>query len=178
MVRDDNGGEDMPAFQRFALPMAALLALGACGKEPAPEPVAEDKPIVMQGGQWELTRKTTGYNTPTVTPAEYQNALKQIGEEKVCLAIDKDGAPAADALAGAEGGDCVYKDKMIRKGRLIATLTCKAGAGTAEIAVEGNYTADTLTLGTTMTKTEGGKPVLRTTHDLTGARTGDCPRPG
>lgn len=64
---------------------------------------------------------------------------------------------------------------MVRKGRLIATLACKAGAGTSEIVVEGNFTEDTLTFGTTMTKTQGGKPVLRTTHDLSGKRDGDCP---
>ena len=158
-----------------ALPLCLVMGLGGCGEAPpAPEP--EEKPIVLQGGEWELTRKTTGYNTPTVTPAEYQQALKQIGQQKLCVAVDKDGVPDADALAGDEGSDCSYKDKMLRKGRLIATLSCKAGAGTAEIAVEGNYTADTLTLGTTMTKTEGGQPVLRTTHDLTGQRTGDCPK--
>ncbi|MEA3388731.1 DUF3617 domain-containing protein [Sphingobium sp. CCH11-B1] len=159
-----------------AMPLMLTMGLAACGSDPAPAPQPEEKPIVMQGGQWELTRRTTGYNTPTVTPAEYQQALKQIGEEKLCLAVDKDGVPDPNALAGAEGTECSYKDKMLRKGRLIATLSCKAGAGTAEIAVEGNYTADTLTLGTTMTKTEGGQPVLRTTHDLTGQRTGDCPK--
>lgn len=159
-----------------AMTLMLAMGLGACGSDPAPAPEPEEKPIVMQGGQWELTRRTTGYNTPTVTPAEYQQALKQIGEEKLCLAVDKDGVPDPNALAGGEGTECSYKDKMLRKGRLIATLSCKAGAGTAEIAVEGNYTADTLTLGTTMTKTEGGQPVLRTTHDLTGSRTGDCPK--
>ena len=66
----------------------------------------------------------------------------------------------------------------MRKGRLIATLSCKAGAGVSELVVEGNYTADSMTLGTTMTKTEGGKPVLRTTHDLTARRVGDCPAAG
>jgi hypothetical protein len=157
------------------LPLALTLGLTACGSDPAPAPEAEEAPVVMQAGQWALTRKTTGYNTPTVTPAEYQEALKQIDEEKLCIAIDKDGLPDADAIAGKEGTECSYKDKMARKGRLIATLSCKAGAGASEIAVEGNYTADTLTLGATMTKTEGGKPVLRTTHDLTGRREGDCP---
>ena len=68
-----------------------------------------------------------------------------------------------------------YKDKMLRKGRLIATLSCTAGKGRSEITIEGNYSADTLTLGTTMTKTQDGKPVLRTTRDLTGRRLGDCP---
>lgn len=131
--------------------------------------------MLMQGGQWSITRKTTGYNTPTVTPAEYQAALKQIGEEKICIAVDAQGIPAADALAGKEGTACTYKDKMVRKGRLIATLACTAGAGTSEIVVEGNYTADTMTLGTTMTKTQGGKAALRTTHDVTGKRVGDCP---
>ena len=51
----------------------------------------------------------------------------------------------------------------------------EAGASTSEIVVEGNFTEDTLTFGTTMTKTQGGKPVLRTTHDLSGKRDGDCP---
>lgn len=63
---------------------------------------------------------------------------------------------------------------MLRKGRLIATLSCKSGAGTSEIVLEGNYTADTLTLGSTMTKTVDGSPVLRTTHDVSGKRAGEC----
>lgn len=158
-----------------ALPLALTLGLAACGSDPAPKAEPEEAPVVMKAGQWTLTRKTTGYNTPTVTPAEYQEALKQVGEEKLCIAIDKGGLPDANAIAGKEGTECSYKDKMARKGRLIATMSCKAGAGTSELTVEGNYTADTLTLGTTMTKTEGGKPVLRTTHDLTASRNGDCP---
>ncbi|MEC3912629.1 DUF3617 domain-containing protein [Sphingobium sp. CR2-8] len=158
-----------------ALPIGLALGLSACGTEPAPAPQAEEGPVLMQAGQWAITRKTTGFNTPTVTPAEYQAALKQIGEDKLCITPNAQGVPAADALAGKEGTACSYKDKMIRKGRLIATLSCTAGAGTSEIVVEGNYTADTLTLGTTMTKTEGGKAVLRTTHDVTGKRIGDCP---
>lgn len=158
-----------------ALPLTGALALAACGGDPVPAPQEEEKPVLMKAGEWELARKTTGYNTPTVTPAEYQKALKQIGEEKICISVDKDGLPSADAIAGDEGSACSYKDKMARKGRLIATLSCKAGKGTSEIAVEGNYTAETLTLGTTMTKVEGGKPVLRTTHDLSGRRVGDCP---
>ena len=157
-----------------AVPLGLILGLGACGGDPAPAPQAEDAPVMMQAGQWAITRKTTGYNTSTVTPAEYQAALKQIGEEKLCIAVDALGVPSADALAGKEGTACTYKDKMVRKGRLIATLSCTAGSGTSEIVVEGNYTADTMTLGTTMTKTEGGKAVLRTTHDVTGKRVGDC----
>ncbi|MET0371721.1 MAG: DUF3617 domain-containing protein [Sphingobium sp.] len=153
----------------------AILGLAGCGAEPPPPP-AEDAPITLQSGEWAMTRKTTGYNTATVTPAEYQAALKQIGEDKLCIAVDKDGVPNADALAGKEGKDCTYKDKLFRKGRLIATLSCKAGGGTSEIVIEGNYTNDTMTLGTTMTKTEGGGTVLRTTHDLTGKRIGDCPK--
>src|SRR3546814_8467817 len=101
----------------------------------------------MKAGEWTLTRKTTGYNTPTVTPAEYQAALKQVSEDRVCIAVDAAGVPDANALAGDEGSDCTYKNKLIRKGRLIATLSCTSGKGTSEIALEGNFTADTLTLG-------------------------------
>ncbi|HJT40891.1 MAG TPA: DUF3617 domain-containing protein [Sphingobium sp.] len=156
-----------------ALPLGLALGLSACGKN-APPPEAVEAPVLMKQGEWALVRKTTGYNTPTVTPAEYQAALKKTDEDKLCLAVDAAGVPDADALAGDEGRDCTYKDKLIRKGRLIATLSCKAGEGTSEIVLEGNFTADTLTLGSTMTKTVGGSPVLRTTHDVTGKRAGEC----
>lgn len=154
--------------------MPTIWALAACS-EPAATPQADDAPVLMKAGQWALTRKTTGYNTPTVTPAEYQAALKQVSEDRLCIAVDAAGVPDANALAGKEGSDCSYKDKLVRKGRLIATLSCTAGTGTAEIVVEGNYTADTMTLGTTMTRTVDGKPALRTTQDLTGKYLGACP---
>lgn len=167
----------LPLGLSLGLSLGLALGLGGCSGDPAPAPQAEDAPILLQAGQWAITRKTTGYNTPSVTPAEYQAALKQVAEDKICVTVDAQGVPAADALAGPEGTQCSYKDKMLRKGRLIATLSCTAGTGTSEIVAEGNYTADTLTLGTTMTKTQGGQPVLRTTHDLTGKRLGDCPTP-
>jgi hypothetical protein len=157
-----------------ALPLVTGFGLNACS-EPAPAPEAVEAPILMKAGEWLLTRKTTGYNTPTVTPAEYQAKLKETAEDKVCIAVDPKGLPDADPLAGAEGKDCTYKDKMVRNGRFIATLSCKAGTGTSELVVEGNYKAESLTMGVTMTKTVGGQTVLRTTHDLTGKRIGDCP---
>ncbi len=160
---------------RKLIAFAVLTGLAGCGSEPPPPPV-EDAPVLMQAGEWAVTRKTTGYNTPTVTPEQYQAALKEVSEEKLCIAVDKEGAVDANALAGKDGTDCTYKDKLFRKGRLIATLACKAGAGTSEITVEGNYTADTMTLGATMTKTQGGNAVLRTTHDLTARRVGECPK--
>ncbi len=155
---------------------AGLIALAGCsGGEQAAAPVEEEAPVVMKAGQWTLTRTTTGYNTPTVTAAEYQAHVGKKSEESVCLKVSDDGRPDPSALAGDEGSECTYKsDSLFRKGRMIATLECKAGSGTSELPVEGNYTADTLTLGVSMTKTEGGAQVLRTTHDLTGKRTGDC----
>jgi len=163
----------MRNFMMAALPLGLAFGLAGCS-EPPPPPEPEAPPELLKSGEWTLIRKTTGYNTPTVTPAEYQEALKQVREEKVCITVDAEGVPNADALAGPEGSDCTYKDKLFRKGRLIATLECKSGAGTSEIVVEGNYTAESMTLGSTMTRTEGGNAVLRTTHDLTGQRSGEC----
>jgi hypothetical protein len=154
--------------------LAGVAGLAACGSEPAPEAPREEPPIVLRGGQWTLARTQTGYNTPTVTQQEYAAHVGGKSEDKLCLKVDDKGLPDADALAGEEGKDCTYADQRIRKGRFIATLSCKAGNGTSELLLEGNYTPDSMTLAVSMTKTVDGKPALRTTHDLTGTRTGDC----
>ena len=153
--------------------MAAAMLAG-CSAEPAPEAKPEAPPIVLQSGEWTIQRKQTAYNTPTVTAEEYARMVGTSSEVKLCVKVDAEGRPDADALAGAEGTDCTYTDASIRKGRFIATLACKKGAGTSEIVLEGNYTPDSLTLGVSMTETQGGKAVLRTTHDLSGKRTGEC----
>ena len=155
--------------------VVTALLLAGCSAAEAPPPPVEDAPIVMKGGEWTLTRTVTGFNTPTVTAAEYAAEVGKKSEEKLCIAVGSDGRPDADALAGKEGSDCTYKDAIVRKGRFIATLACKAGEGTSELVLEGNYTPDSLTLGTSMTKTSGGAAMLRTTHDLSGKRTGECP---
>lgn len=85
-----------------AAPLAVMLCLAGCGKEaPKPEPV--EAPILMKAGEWTITRKTTGYNTPTVTPAQYQAALQKTDEDSLCIAVDAAGIPDANALAGTRG---------------------------------------------------------------------------
>lgn len=166
-----------------ALFLATTLLLAGCGEAEQTAAPVEDAPILLKAGQWTLTRDMTGYNTPTVTREEYAAKVEQ--DEKtvanICLSIDKDGRPDANAIVGDEGRDCSYKDSSIRKGHVIATLECKKGpkatGGTSELTLEGNYTPDSLTIGVSMTQSKNGKPWLRTTHDLTGKRTGDC-KPG
>jgi hypothetical protein len=155
--------------------VGTMLMLGACSAEAPPEE-KEDPPILLKAGQWDFSRKTTGYNTPTVTAEEYAAKTKETSQDSVCVAVDAKGLPDADALAGDEGSECSYKDTpVMRKGRMIANLSCKKSAnGTAELQVEGNYTADTITLGVSMTRSVGANPILRTTHDLSGKRTGEC----
>lgn len=153
---------------------ATILLLAGCSAAEAPPTEKEDAPILLKAGQWTMNRTITGYNTPTVTAAEYARMVGTKSTAEVCVAVAANGYPDADALAGEEGKDCTYKETSIRKGRFIGTLSCKAGKGTSELVMEGNYTPETLTLGVSMTRTEGGKPVLRTTHDLSGKRTGEC----
>ncbi|CAN5438695.1 hypothetical protein BH10PSE12_BH10PSE12_32830 [soil metagenome] len=162
------------AIAQATVAMALTGALTGCGPAEQAAPVAEDTPILLKAGQWTLNRTLTGYNTATVTAAEYAAKVGQKSTESVCIAIDAKGMPDPDALAGSDGKDCTYKEPSIRKGRFIATLLCKAGTGTSELLLEGNYTPESLTLGGSTTKTVDGNAVLRTTQDLTGKRTGDC----
>jgi hypothetical protein len=152
----------------------SMAALAACGSQEASAPPTEDAPVMMKAGQWTLARTMTAYNTPTVTAEQYAAKVGTKSSADVCLSVDPKGLPDADALAGDEGKKCTYKEGFAHKGRLVASLVCKSGSGSSELSVEGNYTADTLTFGVSMTRSEGGKPVLSTTHDLTGKRTGDC----
>lgn len=156
----------------------AAIVLAGCSEAEAPAPEKEDAPILLKAGQWTMNRTITGYNTPTVTAEDYARMVGTKSTAEVCIAVAADGRPDANALAGEEGADCTYKEASIRKGRFIATLACKAGKGTSELVLEGNYTPDSMTLGVSMTKTEGGKAVLRTTHDLSGKRTGECKAAG
>jgi uncharacterized lipoprotein NlpE involved in copper resistance len=153
---------------------AVIMALAGCKQAEQPAAAPEEAPILLRAGQWTLNRTMTGYNTATVTAAEYAAHVGKKSTESVCIALDAKGLPTPDALAGADGTDCSYKEPSLRKGRFIATLECKAGKGTSEISLEGNYTAGTLTLGSSITKSVDGKPVLRTTQDISGQRTGDC----
>lgn len=151
----------------------AAMTLAGCSEAEAPAPV-EDAPVLIKAGQWTFDRTLTGYNTPDITAEDYARMVGTKSTAEVCLAVDDKGFPDANALAGAEGTDCTYKEPSIRKGRFIASLVCKAGKGTSEMVLEGNYKPDSMTLGVSMTKLEGGQAVLRTTHDLTGKRTGEC----
>ena len=163
-------------MREWTVVAGVCLALMGCTAEAPENKIAEDVPVVMKAGQWTFTRQTTGYNTPTVTAQEYAEQLKNKSVKTVCVAVDEKGLPDADALAGDEGSECSYKDDAVmRKGRMIANLSCKkSGGGTAELMVEGNYKPDSLTVGVSMTRTVGGQPVLRTTHDLTGKFEGEC----
>ena len=165
-------------MMRNAIAIMGLYLLAACGEAGEPAAPVEEKPVMLRGGQWSLVRTTTGYNTPTVTAEEYAAKVGKKSESDVCIAVDRQGYPDADALAGDEGGQCSYKETGIGKGRFVATLQCRkgprTGGGTSELAMEGNYTADSMTIGVSMTQTVGGHVILRTTHDLTGKRTGSC----
>jgi hypothetical protein len=155
--------------------LAAVMMLGACNSAPEPEAPKEEPPVLIKAGQWDLTWKITGYNHPGVTAEEYAAHVGKSRQQSVCLAVTPDGMPDADELAGKDGRKCAYSDVTLRKGRFIATLSCASGAGTSTILAEGNYTADSLTLGLSTTKLDAkGGATLRTTADLTGKRTGDC----
>ncbi|MDX3910282.1 MAG: DUF3617 domain-containing protein [Sphingobium sp.] len=163
----------MRGYWTAAAITGAVLILTGCEAAEAPAPV-EDAPILLKAGQWTMDRTITGYNTPDITAEDYARMVGTKSTAEVCLTVDAKGQPDPNALAGAEGEECTYKEPSIRKGRFIANLTCKAGKGTSELVLEGNYKADSMTLGVSMTKMEGGNAVLRTTHDLTAKRTGEC----
>lgn len=155
----------------------AFAMLAACGSGNAPPPPEEAAPVELKGGEWTLSRTVTAYNTPTVTAQEYAAHVGKKSEEKVCVTVDAKGLPDADAIAGADGSSCKYKEAFAHNGRLVASMACKSPGGTSELSVEGNYTADSMTFGVSTNKPVGNA-LERTTHDLSGKRTGDCaPKP-
>lgn len=162
----------MTAQRRIApcIGTVLLLALLAGCSEADPVPVTEP-PVRLQAGQWTITHRLTGYNYPGVTAQEYAARVGKQVEAKLCLNIDDQGLPDAVALAGPQGKGCRLTSGSATKGRFAATLACKSDV---TITLEGNYRANSLSLGSRMTSPMGGDAALRTTSDVSGTRTGDC----
>jgi hypothetical protein len=153
------------------LMMAAMTA--ACSSEAPPE-AADDAPVALKGGQWALTRTYTAYKSAlTATPEDVAKVGTKT-ETSVCLPVAADGKADPNALAGDDGTDCKYKETYMNGGRFVGSMSCKAGAGTSELQIEGSYKADSLTFAVNMAKTVGGNTALSTSYSLTGKRTGEC----
>ena len=115
---------------RIAASITLAGILAGCQAAEQPAPAADEAPIVLKAGQWTLDRTLTGYNTATVTAAEYAAHVGQKSTTSVCMSVDAKGLPDPDALAGPDGKDCTYKEPSVRKGRFmtIPIGTIRAGA--------------------------------------------------
>ena len=155
---------------------ASVLALAACGSEPAaPKPEAEVKPATLPAGEWEVTANVESLQSrDDSTPAV---ALKagDTTTTRVCVA---DGEIAPKLFTGNDD-PCTTQSAYNRKGRLNIAYQCRReGKGSYSATVDGQYKADSFeaALGTATTFSGSGDYVMN--QRLTGRRLGDCPAEG
>ena len=154
-----------------------LLMLAACsGEKQAPEKAEHDPAAEHIGaGQWEVTTEVTKVTQRDKgTPAlKMPQGTKMVTSSCVSEADVKQ-PPAA--MFVPEGFDCEYRDSYMSGGRINLTLQCtrEGLSGDIPIAINGNYTAETLEATATAETRLSGEGDVKMDTKITGRRTGAC----
>lgn len=171
-------------MKRVAL--MTFLVLAACSKSPeqkAKDPEAIKSEAVaaakFMAGQWETVVEITEADMPGM-PSEM---LKQMTGRKNnmshCLTPEQAEKNAEELFKKQGDGQCTYQRFSMAGGKIDAQMRCTGGqqGGAAEIAMTGNYTADTYETATEMKISNPQMPnggVMTMKAHTTARRTGDC----
>lgn len=168
------------------LPLIAVLALGACSKEPTV--VAKDESVESvvkkveaanlkpQPGRWEATMKLGRMEMPGMPPQAQEQMNKQIGTTQTfasCLTPEQANHPNGSFFQkGAEG--CKYDHFVMSGGKIDAVMTCKQQNSTLKMTMAGTYSEAVYDI--TVTSKGEVSPGVPMTMDLgiTARRTGEC----
>jgi hypothetical protein len=145
-------------------------------------------PAQRQPGQWESTAKITALEL-TGAPAEAQaRASSQVGQARTgseCLTPEQARDPLAQMrrMMAQQGStsNCTFSDQVFAGGTIRIHGNCPAaGGGSAQVTLDGTFTATTMTA--TMSVNASGPPSpampgvtgMRLAAEITARRTGEC----
>jgi hypothetical protein len=166
----------------LAAGIAAITVTAACNKD------GGGAAVQRQPGQWESTAKITTIQLTGAAPEIQARANSQVGQTHTgseCLTAEAARDPMAQMrqMMAQQGpaANCQFTDQVFAGGTIRIRATCPAAAGgSAELSVDGTYTATTMQ-ATMSVNAQGpaaatmpGVTGMRLTMETTGRRTGEC----
>ncbi|MEA3014463.1 MAG: hypothetical protein QOD42_3008 [Sphingomonadales bacterium] len=169
-----------------AVAALAVVALGV-GKGAAADQTAAAG-VSLQPGQWEMAAQMTSVEIPGASPEAQAEVRRQIGQPQTsreCITPEQSRNPLAqmrEMLAQGEGANCRFTDQVHGNGVIRIRGTCPGpgGRGSAQVAMEGSFTATTMQMTLTI-NAQGTNPAtpgtsgMRMSVALSGHRVGECP---
>jgi Protein of unknown function (DUF3617) len=159
---------------RNLLPLAALVALAACGK-------ADGE---LNPGNWKTTMKVTSFEVPGAPP-EMQAQIKErmammMGQgqsTESCMTAEQAKAGVRDFSKKSQQGDCTLDPYTQGGGKMSGTLKCKGGQfGADGMKMEGTYSDSKVDMAMAADINQpalpGGKATIK--MSVVSERTGDC----
>jgi hypothetical protein len=141
-----------------------------------------------QPGQWESVTTIKSIDIPGAPPQVLQQVQAQVGQaqtQRECLTAEQTRDPMAQMrrmLSQGNTGNCNFTDQVFAGGTIRIRGTCNPpGGGSAQVSLEGSFTATTLEANLTM-NAQGpagaampGVTSMNMTAEVRGRRIGDCP---
>ena len=170
----------------LAAGIAAITVTAACNRDGGGG--AGGGAAQRQPGQWESTAKVTAIQLTGAPPEIQARANSQVGQTRTgseCLTPEQARDPLAQMrrLMAQQGptANCTFSDQVFSGGTIRIHGTCPAaGGGSAEIALDGTFTATTMQATMTV-NAQGpasaampGVTGMRITAEMNGRRTGEC----
>jgi len=157
--------------RRLIMPVAALLALGACNSEPEVDVENADQSEVAEAvadaggpdqfvrpGKWQTRITLEEMSIPGMPPqmAEQMKAqMNAVETTESCLTPEDVKKPGEDFFAGAQK-NCTYDRFTMAGGKIDAEMTCKDGGATMNMTIAGTYSADSYAARSTMKMSNAG----------------------
>ncbi len=183
----------MRRVSAFALPVAFLLPLAACGSQPtvsatnASAAEVQEKlaaatsggnAITLEPGRWEGAMTMHEMDIPGIPPAVREQMKAQMGADRSfanCVTPEDVKEQKALFTGDADDKSCKYDNFTLAGGRIDATLTCNRPEGRMTMTMAGTYSPQSYRMDMS-SKTEGAGPggVLAMKMSVEARRVGAC----
>jgi hypothetical protein len=181
---------------RVSIAAGAALLVAACGSQGGNNTGAAGEgggggqgARTLQPGEWEMTSQMASVEIPGAPPEVQAQMRAQQGRtqtDRTCITPDQASNPLRqlrETMTGPDGPNCQTSEDTFAGGIIRIRTTCRRpgnAQGSAQLAVEGTFTATTLT-ATVSINAQGanvagpGTTAMRVSTSLRGRRIGDCP---